>query len=96
MPSNLKVKLMFQPAEEGPGGAEPMIKEGCMEDVNEVYGMHNVPHFLEGEIRVKEGPMMAAISGVKVKILGKGGHSSMPHIQKDVISAGASIINNFH
>ena len=70
LPSNCTVRLFFQPAEEGPGGAEPMIEEGCLDSVDEVYGMHNVPNFSEGEIRVKEGPMMASISGVKLIIKG--------------------------
>ena len=66
-----------------------MIDEGCLEGVDEVFGMHNVPNFPEGEIRVKEGAMMAAISGVKITIKGRGGHSSMPHAFNDVISAGS-------
>lgn len=90
------MRLLFQPAEEGPGGAEPMIKEGCLDGVDEVYGLHNVPNFRAGEIRVKAGPMMASISGVKVTIQGKGGHSSLPHAFNDVISCGASIVNNLH
>lgn len=73
-----------------------MIEEGCMDGVDEVYGMHNVPNFSEGQIRVKEGPMMASISGVKIKVTGKGGHSSVPHYFQDTISAGAAIIQNLH
>ena len=45
---NQFVRLLFQPAEEGPGGAEPMIKEGCLDYVDEVYGIHNIPSFIEG------------------------------------------------
>jgi amidohydrolase len=96
LPANCTVRLLFQPAEEGPGGAKPMVEAGCLEGVDEVFGLHNVPNFPEGEIRVKEGPLMASISGIKVTIKGKGGHSSMPNHVKDVISAGASIVNNFH
>lgn len=59
IPSNKTVRLLFQPAEEGPGGAEPMIKEGCLNGVDEVYGLHNVPNFDEGDIRVCNGPIMA-------------------------------------
>ena len=59
IPSNKTVRLLFQPAEEGPGGAEPMIKEGCLKGVDEVYGLHNVPNFDEGDIRVCKGPIMA-------------------------------------
>lgn len=59
IPQGKKVRLLFQPAEEGPGGADPMIKEGCLEGVDEVYGFHNIPQFNEGEIRVCPGPIMA-------------------------------------
>ena len=96
LPEGTLVRLLFQPAEEGPGGAKPMIEEGCLEGIDEVYGMHNVPNFPEGQIRVKAGPMMAAISGVKITIKGKGGHSSVPHSVNDVISAGAAIVQNLH
>jgi amidohydrolase len=84
-----KVRLMFQPAEEGPGGAKPMIEEGALDSIDEVYGLHNVPNAPAGMILVKSGPVMASISGVKITIKGKGGHSSMPHLFNDVISAGA-------
>jgi metal-dependent amidase/aminoacylase/carboxypeptidase family protein len=48
IPGNKSVRLLFQPAEEGPGGAEPMIKEGCLNGVDEVYGCHNMPNFTAG------------------------------------------------
>jgi len=73
-----------------------MIKEGCLEGVDEVYGYHNIPNFPEGDIRVVEGAMMASATTVKIKVLGKGGHGSMPHMIKDVISAGAAIFTNLH
>ena len=96
LPKNSKIRLMFQPAEEGPGGAEPMIKEGAMEGIDEVYGLHNAPNVRAGEIRVRPGPVMASISGVKIRVTGKGGHSSVPHFFNDVISAGANISTNLH
>lgn len=70
MPSNKGVRLLLQPAEEGPGGALPMVKEQCLKGVDEVYGFHNIPNFDEGDIRVCEGPFFAAVSIVKIKILG--------------------------
>lgn len=70
------MRLLFQPAEEGPGGALPMIKEGCLDNVDEVYGIHNVPIFEEGDIRVKAGAIAASGTIVKVKVLGSGGHGS--------------------
>jgi len=50
--SNQFVRVLFQPAEEGPGGAKVMIEEGCLEGIDEVYGYHNIPNFDEGDIRV--------------------------------------------
>ena len=90
------MRMLFQPAEEGPGGALPMVKEGCLEGVDEVYGYHNVPNFNEGDIRVKDGPIMSIVCLVKIKVIGKGGHGSTPHLLKDVITAGAAIVNNLH
>ena len=73
-----------------------MIKEGCLDGVDEVYGYHNIPNFEEGDIRVCEGPIMAKVTTVKIKVVGQGGHGSVPHMIKDVISAGAAILNALH
>ena len=96
IPSNKKVRVLFQPAEESMGGAFPMIKEGCLEGVDEVYGYHNIPNFEEGDVRVAAGAFMAKVTDVKIKVLGQGGHGSAPHMCKDVISAGAAILTNLH
>jgi metal-dependent amidase/aminoacylase/carboxypeptidase family protein len=61
---------LFQPAEEGPGGALPMVKEGCLNDIDEVYGYHNIPNFDEGDIRVCEGPFFAARHTLKITVNG--------------------------
>ena len=73
-----------------------MIKEGCLIDVDEVYGYHNIPNFDEGDVRVVDGPIMASSTVFKIKVKGQGGHGSVPHMIKDVISAGAAILNNLH
>lgn len=73
-----------------------MIKEGCLDGINEVYGYHNVPNFPEGDIRVVEGPIMACGTTVKIRVVGQGGHGSVPHMIKDVISAGAAIVTALH
>ena len=78
IPKNKRVRLILQPDEEGEGGADPMIKEGCLKDVDEVYGFHNIPNFDEGDIRVCDGPFMAAETSVEIKIIGQGGHGSTP------------------
>jgi amidohydrolase len=70
IPKGKKVRLLFQPAEEGPGGALPMIKEGCLTGIDEVYGFHNIPNFDEGDIRVVDGPIMAKATIVKIRVVG--------------------------
>ena len=91
IPSNKMVRLLIQPAEEGPGGALPMIKEGCLDGVDEVYGYHNIPNFDEGDIRVCEGPIFASVTIVKIKITGQGGHGSVPHKIEDPITAASAV-----
>lgn len=73
-----------------------MINEGCLDGVEEIYAFHNRPNFDECDVRVIPGPIMAQATIVKIKILGKGGHGSVPHLVTDVISAGASILTSLH
>ena len=73
-----------------------MIKEGCLDGIDEVYGFHNVPNFDEGDIRVKAGAIMASSTTFSMKITGRGGHGSAPHLVNDVLSCGAAIISSFH
>ena len=73
-----------------------MIKENCMGGVEEVYGLHNIPNFDEGDIRVCEGPFMAAATVVTIKVEGQGGHGSTPHKVKDAIACANSIYMNLH
>ena len=96
MPSNKGVRLLLQPAEEGPGGALPMIQEKCLEGVDEVYGFHNMPNFDEGDIRVNAGGFFAASTTVKIKIIGQGGHGSTPHKLTDPISAACAVYQALH
>ena len=99
IPSNKTVRLLFQPSEEGPdSGALPMVKEGCLNGVDEVYGFHNIPTFTEGDIRVIKGggPVMAASTMVRITVKGRGGHGSLPHKINDVITAGAAVLQNLH
>lgn len=60
IPSDKTVRLLFQPAEERWGGALPMIQEGVLDGVDEVYGFHNWPGDEVGKMAVKDGPLMAA------------------------------------
>lgn len=78
-PNNCTLRAIFQPGEEGYGGATLMINEGVMEGVDEVYGLHNVPYDNPGDVYVKPGYMMAAIDKITITAEGKGGHSSLIH-----------------
>ena len=89
------IKFLFQPAEEGPGGAEPMIKAGVMESPKVDYsiGCHVWPDIPEGTIGVRPGPFMAAMDRFDIKIKGKGGHGAMPHLSVDALEVGAQVVN---
>jgi metal-dependent amidase/aminoacylase/carboxypeptidase family protein len=83
------IRLLFQPAEEGPGGALPMIKEGCLKGIDEVYGYHNIPNFDEGDIRVCEGGFFACSTSIEITIKGAGGHGSQPQNCRDPITCAS-------
>jgi len=90
-----RVKLLFQPAEEGPGGAKAMIDEGVMKDphVDYAIGCHVWPDIPEGTIGVRPGPLMAAMDRFDLKIIGKGGHGAMPHQCVDALEVGCQVVN---
>lgn len=97
IPKGKLIRLLFQPAEEGPGGAKPMIEDGCLNNIDEVYGFHNIPNFDEGDIRVCEGGFFANSTTVDITINGQGGHGSAPHrCVNDPINCATAILNNFH
>jgi amidohydrolase len=89
------IKFLFQPAEEGPGGAKPMIEQGVMENppVDYAVGCHLWPGIPEGSIGIKAGPLMAAMDRFDLKIIGKGGHGAMPHLCVDALEVGTQVIN---
>ena len=73
-----------------------MVKEGCMKNIDEVYGYHNVPNFDEGDIRVCEGPFFAQSTMVDIIIKGQGGHGSAPHKLRDPITAANMVHTALH
>lgn len=92
---NGNVKLIFQPAEEGPGGAKPMIEEGVLENpkVDAVLGLHagnlTEDKELKGSIMVSYGNLMACLDSFKVKLIGKGCHGAYPNTGVDpIVMAG--------
>jgi amidohydrolase len=89
------VKVLFQPGEEGPGGAEPMIKEGVLENphVDAVFGMHVGMDTPAGKIKTRSGPAMASADSCTIVIQGRGGHGASPHLAIDPIVVAAQIVN---
>ena len=86
--------VIFQPAEEGGGGGKEMCDEGMMArfNIDEVYGMHNMPGLPVGEFAIRPGPMMASADKFEITIEGKGGHAAHPHGCIDPIVIGAQIV----
>ena len=93
---NGSVAVIFQPAEEGGGGGNLMVKDGMMErfGIEEVYGMHNLPGLPVGQFATRKGAIMAATDEFTVVIKGRGGHAAMPHKTIDPIAIGAQIVAN--
>jgi hippurate hydrolase len=81
------VHFIFQPAEEGLGGARAMIKDGLFEKFpcDEVYGLHNAPDLNHGEIGIMAGPAMAGADFFDITIRGYGAHGAMPERSKDAV-----------
>jgi amidohydrolase len=89
------VKIIFQPAEESPGGAKPMIAAGVLNDpdVNAIIGLHLWNNLPLGTVGVRPGALMAAVELFRCTIFGKGGHGAMPHQTIDSIVVAAQIVN---
>lgn len=88
------VKIIFQPAEEGPGGAKPMIEAGVLKnpDVDAMIGLHLWNVLPLGTVGVRSGALMAATEGFRCTIFGKGGHGAMPHQTIDSILIASQIV----
>jgi hippurate hydrolase len=88
------VHFIFQPAEEGHGGAKVMIDDGLFDKfpVTAIYGMHNWPPLPAGKFAMRAGPMLAAFDDFEITITGKGTHAAMPHTGIDPITAASQIV----
>lgn len=88
------VYLVFQPAEEGEGGARAMIEDGLFErfPMESIYGMHNWPGMPPGQFAVHAGPAMASADRFDIQVLGHGAHAAMPHLGTDPVVAAAALV----
>jgi hippurate hydrolase len=88
------LNLIFQPAEEHPGGAKIMIEEGLFDrfPCDAIFAMHNMPGHPAGHLVFREGAAMASSDDVSITITGQGGHGAMPHKAQDVVVAASAIV----
>ncbi|WEX10088.1 M20 aminoacylase family protein [Chelativorans sp. AA-79] len=88
------VAVIFQPAEEGGGGGNEMVKDGMMErfGITRVFGMHNLPGLPVGQFGIRPGPIMASTAEFAITVHGKGGHAAMPHRTVDPVVMAAQIV----
>jgi amidohydrolase len=89
--------FIFQPAEEGLGGARAMLADGLFQrfPCDEIYGLHNSPYMDAGQVRVFPGAGMAAADLFDIKIKGRGSHGAMPQVSRDPIVAGSALVQAF-
>jgi hippurate hydrolase len=88
------LNLVFQPAEEGAGGALSMMHDGLFDrfPCDAIFAMHNMPGIPQGRLVLREGPAMASSDYASITITGHGGHGAMPHRAADPVVAAASIV----
>ena len=88
------LNLIFQPAEEGLGGARKMMEDGLFEQFpcDAIFAMHNMPGFPQGKLLLRDGATMASSENITITIEGQGGHGAMPHAAIDPVVAGAAIV----
>ena len=90
------VHFIFQPAEEGEGGAVAMLEDGLLRDfpAEQMFGLHNWPGLPLGHFATRPGAMMAAFAKFDIRIDGKGGHAALPHESTDQILAASALVQS--
>jgi len=86
--------FIFQPAEEGPGGAEPLMNSGILNDwkPDMIFALHIAPEYPVGTIAIKPGLLFANTSELFIDLTGKGGHAAYPHHTNDMVVAACSLV----
>lgn len=86
------VRFMFQPGEEGQGGATHMIDEGVLDGVDAAFAIHITPNLPSGWVATRPGPLMASADEFSVVVTGRGGHASTPHLTGDPVPVACEIV----
>ncbi len=90
-----RVRMLFQPAEEVmPGGALEVIAAGALDGVSQVYSLHCDPGLDVGQVGLREGPITGAADALTVRLTGRGGHTSRPHLTEDLTYALAKLVTD--
>ena len=92
---NGTVRFIFQPAEEGAGGARYMIEDGCLDGVDEIYGIHVWNYQPVGEVGITDGPVLAAADMFEINIKGIGGHGAAPQGTIDAVVVASHLVQAF-
>lgn len=86
------VRLMFQPGEEGFHGAREMIDRGVLDGVDVAYALHVSPNLPAGMVGCRPGPLLASADVFEIRVVGRGGHASMPYLANDPMPVAAEIV----
>ena len=87
-----RVRFMFQPGEEGDGGAVHMIDEGVLDGVDAAFAIHVAPNLWSGSVAYRPGPVMASADVIRVTVTGRGGHASTPHWATDPVPVACETV----
>jgi len=87
-----RVRLIFQPAEEVPNGAQEVMAAGGLSSVDRIFGLHCDPRLDVGQVGIRTGPITAACDRVTVRVSGPGGHTARPHLTADLVYALGKIV----
>ncbi|WP_017559188.1 amidohydrolase [Nocardiopsis baichengensis] len=87
-----RVRLLFQPAEELPGGARAVVDVGGLDGVDRVFALHCDPRLLCGQVGLRVGPITAACDQLAVRLSGPGGHTARPHLTSDLVYALGKVV----
>ncbi len=96
MPPGLRLRLLFQPAEEGAGGAAACVADGALEGIDAAFGLHVWNELPLGTVAVPDGGVMAAVAELTVVLRGAGGHAAMPARARNPIPAAATLVGALH